>query len=101
MAERSWTRSWPSWAGRWYGVVFRVLVGLIGTLVGLGLTWLAGFAATFKDNQPDWDGESLTLLVLGIVTAVLAIALALRPSRLTVALAAATAVAIPTVGANI
>lgn len=98
MPDRAWTRLWPSWVSRWYGIVLRVLVGVLGMLAGLGLIWLAGFAATFKKTQPEWDGEALTVLFLGMVTVVVAIALAVRPSRLTFVLAALTALAIPIVG---
>lgn len=79
----------------------RVLVGALGILAGLGLIWLAGFAATFKKTQAEWDGEALTILFLGVAIVVVALALAVRPSRLTISLAAFTAVAIPVVGAII
>lgn len=98
MAERYWTQAWPSWVRRWYGVVLRVLVGGAGALLGIGLIWLAGFAATFKNTRPDWDGESLTILFLGIAVVMVAFALAVWPSRLTIGVAALAAVAIPVIG---
>ncbi len=101
MAERAWTDPWPAWSRRWFGIALRVLAGGLGTFVGLALIMLANFGATFKKDQPEWDGESLTILFLGLATILTAIAVAVRPSRLTVAFALVTAVAIPLVGSII
>lgn len=98
MGERSWTEPWPGWAPKWYGIALRAVLGLLGTLVGLGLVVLANFGATYKKSPPEWNGENVTVLLLGTATIVVGLAVATKPSRLSVAVTALTAVSIPIVG---
>lgn len=101
MTEFGWTETWPGWANHWIGRTIRVLVGLIGTVSGLVMIWYARGMAGFLRSQPDWDGETITVAVLGAALALAALSLSIRPSRLTVSLAALVAIAIPFVGAAI
>lgn len=101
MPDGAWTDTWPAWSRRWFGIALRVFAGVLGTLAGVVLIVLANFGATFKKSQPEWDAESLAILFLGLATIAVAVAVTIRPSRLTVTLAVLTVFAIPLVGSII
>lgn len=98
MAENDWLELWPAWARRWYGMVLRILFGATGSMLGIGLIALANFGATFKKQQPEWDGEAISILVLGLATVTVSLAVLVRPSRLTILSTVIVAIAIPVVG---
>ena len=98
MPENHWVELWPGWARHWYGMVLRILLGAIGTMLGIGLIALANFGATFKKDQAEWDGEAISILILGLATITVSLAVLIRPSRLTILSAVAVLIAIPVVG---
>lgn len=72
---------WPAWMDRWYGIVLRLIVGVGGVLVGLGLLWLANFGASFKRDVPQWDLESVLILLAGLVPIGSSLVAAFRRSK--------------------
>lgn len=73
---------WPHWSGRWWGIAIRVAVALIGLVVAGIMVFLGFFAATFKKSPAEWDLEAIGAAVIGGMTGISALALAIRPSRL-------------------
>ncbi len=92
---------WPKWANTWFGYVARLVGGLGGLVIGLLLTFLGNFGATFGNQQPDWDFEASALLLMGLVVVVTSLAAAIRPTKLTLAILAVSLVAVPVLGAAI
>lgn len=82
-AESPPSRRWPSWAGRWYGILLRVLVAIWGLLVGLiGVGSGYYTAVDWKTGESDWTAEAVFLIVGGIVLASYSLWGAIRPSKL-------------------
>ena len=98
MAENYWVELWPGWTRRWDGMVLRILFGATGSMIGFGLIALANFGATFKKDQPEWDGEAISILILGIATIAVSLAVMFRPSRLSILSTVIVVIAIPVVG---
>ena len=76
------TDAWPSWIGRPIGIVTRVLVAVFGLAAGAGAAVLATFSATFKKYPAEWNFENLSLFTLGVLMGLVALWVAIRPSRL-------------------
>lgn len=101
MSDPRWTESWPGWASHWLGRALRILFGILGAVFGLVMIWYARGMAGYLRSQPHWDGETVTVAVLGAALVLAALSVSIRPSRLTVSLAALVLAAIPFVGAAI
>lgn len=54
-------------AGRWYGWLARLLIGLSGILLGALLVLVATFGASFKRDMPDWGAKEVVFLCFGLV----------------------------------
>jgi hypothetical protein len=72
----------------------RVVMALVGVLFGVLLVVLAFFGATFKKSVAEWDAKSLTLLALGVGLGGTVVWAAVRPSRRSLGVLAAWAMAI-------
>ncbi len=90
---------WPAWASRWWGVLARILAGLAGSALGALLMFLGYFGATFKKYPHEWTVENVGLVVVGVMVALSALVMAIRPSRFTVASVAGVAIAAGLIGA--
>lgn len=77
------TEPWPSWAGRWYGIVLRLLVAGCGLLFGLYLI-LGGYytAVDWKTGESNWTFEAVFFIIAGIILAGYSLWGAIRPSKL-------------------
>ncbi len=77
------TDPWPSWAGRWYGIVLRLLVAGCGLIFGLYLM-LAGYytAVDWKTGESNWTTAAVFLITGGIILAGYSLWGAIRPSKL-------------------
>ncbi len=77
------TKPWPSWAGRWYGIVLRLLVAIWGVLLGLYLI-LAGYytAVDWKTGESNWTAEAVFFIVAGIILTGYSLWGAIKPSKL-------------------
>lgn len=83
----NWTETWPRWSDKPSGIIVRIVGALSGLTLGGILVFLAYFGATFKKTVPDWNAENLAILGAGVTVAVAWAGWALRPSRLTLAIA--------------
>jgi hypothetical protein len=59
-------------------------VALIGLTVAAFMVFVGLFGATFKETPAEWDLEAIGAVVVGGVAGVSALAMAIRPSRLTI-----------------
>lgn len=72
----------PTWSSRWFGIVVRVVMAVVGVLSGALVVWGGFFAAYFATpDQPDWDAASVAFLVFGFAVIEGSIWLGVRPSR--------------------
>ena len=78
-------------------MLLRALFGFGGFLVGMGLLWLAAFAATFETSPPEWDAEALSLAVIGLAVVGSTVVAAVRPTKRNILIAGAALIAIPLV----
>lgn len=79
--------TWPEWMQRPFGVIVRI-AGALGALTFGGfLAFWGYFGATFKQTPPVWDVQDIALVVAGVVVALSGLSWAIRPSRLTMAVA--------------
>lgn len=76
----------------------RTVFGIAGVLLGAAIAFLGFFGAGYMQSQPDWSGEPSVLLILGISVVVAVPAAAIRPTRLTIAIAALVLLAVPITG---
>lgn len=77
------TKRWPAWAGRWYGILLRVLVATWGILAGLfGVA--AGYftAVDWKTGESNWTAGAVLFIVGGLIVALYSIYGAIRPTKL-------------------
>lgn len=74
---------WPSWSNRWFGIVVRVVVGVVGVLLSAVMVWGASLSAVFAGNlrQSVWEAGAIALFWFGIAVFGGSIWLAVRPSR--------------------
>jgi hypothetical protein len=79
--DQRWLDRWPVWADEPLGWVIRIVVFLGGIGVGLLFAWFGYFGASFGNDPPVWDAESLILVIFGIVLAVPSVWLSVRPSK--------------------
>jgi predicted transporter len=77
------TQLWPSWAGRWYGIVLRLLIAVAGLIFGLFLM-LGGYytAVDWKTGESDWTTEAVFLIIAGVILAGYSLWGAIRPTKL-------------------
>jgi hypothetical protein len=73
----------------------RILFGSGGFLIGSGLFWLGGFAASFGNPEPQWDAESMALVTAGLFVVGGTVIGAFRPTKVNIAIAAAALIVIP------
>ena len=52
-----------------------------GFLIGMGLLWLAAFAATFETSSPEWDAQAVGLAVIGLAVVASTSVAAIRPTK--------------------
>lgn len=75
------TSRWERWTQRPTGMALRVVFGVLGAVLGLLLVWISWFGASFKKNEPQWDFETLVLLVLGLAVVASTVLAAVRPTK--------------------
>lgn len=77
------TKQWPSWAGRWYGILLRILVALWGTATGALLVGIGYFTAVnWKTGESTWTLGAALLVLGGIAFAIYCIYGAVRPTKI-------------------